>query len=40
MRLKIDLFSCRAVIGEIDEEMEAELQLTEIKAEPLNPVVH
>lgn len=31
---------CRAVIGEIDEEMEAEMNLSEIRAEPLNPVVH
>ena len=30
----------RAVVGEIDEEMEAELNLAEIRAEPLNPVVH
>ena len=31
---------CRAVVGEVDEEMEAELNLSEIRAEPLNPVVH
>ena len=30
----------RAVVGEVDEEMEAELNLSEIRAEPLNPVVH
>lgn len=29
-----------AVIGEIDEEMEAEMNLAEMKAEPLNPVIH
>ncbi|XP_064399524.1 U6 snRNA-associated Sm-like protein LSm8 isoform X2 [Halichondria panicea] len=29
-----------AVVGEVDEEMEAELNLSEIRAEPLNPVVH
>lgn len=34
------LYFLRAVIGEIDEEMEAELNLSEIRAEPLNPVVH
>ena len=32
--------SSRAVIGEIDEEMEAEMNLSEIRAEPLNPVIH
>ena len=33
-------FFFRAVVGEVDEEMEAELNLSEIRAEPLNPVVH
>ena len=32
--------SPRAVIGELDEEMESEINLVDIKAEPLNPVVH
>lgn len=30
----------RAVIGEIDEELDSEINLTEIRAEPLNTVVH
>ena len=30
----------RAVIGEIDEEMDSEMSLAEIRAEPLNAVVH
>lgn len=30
----------RAVIGELDEEMESEINLVDIRAEPLNPVVH
>jgi hypothetical protein len=30
----------RAVIGEIDEEMDSTLDLTEIRAEPLNAIVH
>jgi len=30
----------RAVVGEIDEEMEHEMRFSDIKAEPLNPVVH
>jgi U6 snRNA-associated Sm-like protein LSm8 len=29
-----------AVIGEIDEEMDSTLDLTEIRAEPLNAIVH
>ena len=29
-----------AVVGEVDEEMEAEINLSEIRAEPLNPVIH
>ncbi|XP_065909353.1 U6 snRNA-associated Sm-like protein LSm8 [Dysidea avara] len=29
-----------AVVGEIDEEMEHEMRFSDIKAEPLNPVVH
>lgn len=29
-----------AVVGEIDEEMDAELPLEQITAEPLKPVVH
>lgn len=33
-------FDVSAVIGELDEEIEAEVNLSEIRAEPLNPVVH
>ncbi|XP_066144112.1 U6 snRNA-associated Sm-like protein LSm8 [Euwallacea fornicatus] len=29
-----------AIIGQIDEEVDNRLNLTNIKAEPLNPVVH
>lgn len=29
-----------AVVGEVDEEMEHEMRFSDIKAEPLNPVVH
>ncbi|XP_077982383.1 U6 snRNA-associated Sm-like protein LSm8 [Glandiceps talaboti] len=29
-----------AVVGEIDEDTDSSLDLTNIKAEPLNPVVH
>ena len=29
-----------AVVGEIDEDVDAQLVLEEIKAPPLNPVVH
>ena len=30
----------RAVIGQIDEELDSEINLSEIKAEPLNTVIH
>ncbi|KAI1304126.1 U6 snRNA-associated Sm-like protein LSm8 [Halotydeus destructor] len=29
-----------AVVGEVDDEMDGKLDLTSIKADPLNPVVH
>ncbi|XP_003383057.1 PREDICTED: U6 snRNA-associated Sm-like protein LSm8 [Amphimedon queenslandica] len=29
-----------AVIGELDEELDSEINLNDIRAEPLNPVVH
>ncbi|XP_015911164.1 U6 snRNA-associated Sm-like protein LSm8 [Parasteatoda tepidariorum] len=29
-----------AVVGEVDDELDARLDLSNIKAEPLNPVVH
>lgn len=32
--------SCRAVVGEVDDELDARLDLSNIKAEPLNPVTH
>lgn len=35
-----DIFICRALIGLIDEEIDNRLNLANIKAEPLNPVVH
>ena len=31
---------CRAIIGEVDEELDLEINLADIRAEPLNPVVH
>ena len=31
---------CRAVVGELDEDMESDINLADIRAEPLNPVVH
>lgn len=30
----------RAIIGEVDEELDSEINLADIRAEPLNPVVH
>lgn len=30
----------RAVIGEVDEELDSEINLADIRAEPLNAVVH
>uniref|UniRef100_A0A3P9NF21 U6 snRNA-associated Sm-like protein LSm8 n=1 Tax=Poecilia reticulata TaxID=8081 RepID=A0A3P9NF21_POERE len=36
----IGLFCFRAVIGEIDEETDSTLDLGNIRAEPLNSVVH
>lgn len=39
--LKACMFMCfRAVIGEIDEETDSALDLGNIRAEPLNSVVH
>ena len=37
----IDLSSwhCRAVVGEVDEDEEAKLNLAEISAEPLKPIL-
>lgn len=31
---------CRAVVGEVDEEIEQSLDLSAIRAPPLNPVQH
>ena len=36
----VALVARSAVVGEIDEEADAELVLDEIMAEPLKPVVH
>lgn len=33
-------FYFRAVVGEVDDELDQRLDLSNIKAEPLNPVVH
>ena len=30
----------RAVIGELDEDLDSEINLEDIKAEPLNAIVH
>jgi len=35
----VSMFS-RAVIGELDEEVDARLDMSAIKAEPLNAIVH
>ena len=32
--------SCSAVVGEVDEDLDAELDLNALVAEPLKPVVH
>jgi hypothetical protein len=34
------LFLCRAVIGELDEDLDSQIDLTQIKAPPLKPVTH
>ena len=34
------LSSSRVVIGEVDEELDTEINLNDIRAEPLNPIVH
>lgn len=38
--LQTFFYSTRAVIGEIDEEEDARLDMAAIKAEPLNAIVH
>ena len=30
----------RAIVGEIDEDLDADINLNDIRAEPLNPVIH
>ena len=30
----------RAVVGELDEDLDSEINLEDIKAEPLNAIVH
>ena len=30
--------SCSAVVGEIDEDLDSDINLSDIRAEPLNPV--
>ena len=37
---KFDTFHSRAVIGEIDDDTDGSLDFPNIKAEPLNSVVH
>ncbi len=38
---KVNVLLCdRAVIGEVDEEHDNDINLADIKAEPLNPVLH
>ena len=34
------LINCRAVIGELDEELDSRLDLHNIRAEPLNPIIN
>ncbi|XP_074304096.1 sm-like protein LSM8 isoform X1 [Silene latifolia] len=31
---------CRCIIGELDEELDAELGLSELRGHPLKPVIH
>ncbi len=31
---------CRAVIGELDDDLEGQIDLHNTRAEPLNPIVH
>lgn len=41
LSVSVNVFVCfRAVIGEIDEETDSTLDLGNIRAEPLNSVVH
>lgn len=43
LEFTLPIFHCvchRAVIGEVDEELDSEINLAEIRAEPLNTVVH
>jgi len=32
--------ACRAVVGEIDEDVEKRLDFSNVKAEPLNAILH
>ena len=34
------MYSYSAVIGELDEDLDSEINLSDIRAEPLNSVVH
>ena len=34
------IFFCSAVIGEIDDEIDSGIEMTDMKAEPFNPVVY
>ena len=34
------LFSYRAVVGEVDEELDKKVNYSIIRAQPLNPIVH
>ena len=33
-------FKNSAIVGELDEELDGKLDLSEIRAEPIDPVVH
>lgn len=31
---------CRSIVGELDEELDANLDLSKLRAHPLKPVIH
>lgn len=34
------MLSCRAVVGELDDDLDSNLDLTSLRAQPLKPIVH
>lgn len=39
MKLFVD-GACRGVVGEVDEELDAALDMSKLRAQPLKPVIH